>query len=241
MIGKDINRRSQFKRGLDRDAKLKKRHEDMLSVRRNNRIGKLVTLRFGDKPIPMEKYNETNADVQRWLPKLYGKAFEEVYDAAVYFRGFLSSGMPGVIKMAIDAGIVPRLVQLCAEFNYPNLQLEAAWAITNIASGSTEETQTVVTAGAIPILVKMMNSSDEHVRKQSIWAIGNITADSSANRDLVVNTGCMPLLIKNLENPSDVSMLQIASWTLSKLVNGKDKLNYGIISPVLPCLKGCWV
>src|SRR5205809_1054866 len=131
MIGKSSSRRSQFKRGIDRDGKLKKREDNMLTVRRNNRIGKLVTLRHGDKPMLTEKHNEMHANVQSWLPKLYGKTYEDVYDATVAFKGLLSSGIPDAIKMVIDANVVQRLVQLCGEFNYPNLQFQAAWAITN--------------------------------------------------------------------------------------------------------------
>lgn len=39
---------------------------------------------------------------------------------------------------------------------YPDLQYEAAWCITNIASGSQEAVQTLVDKGAIKILVRIL-------------------------------------------------------------------------------------
>ena len=37
------------------------------------------------------------------------------------------------VDLVVEAGIVPRLIELLARHDMPNLQLEAAWAITNIA------------------------------------------------------------------------------------------------------------
>ena len=58
---------------------------------------------------------------------------------AIGIRKLLANPQNPPIQDLIDTGIVTYLIELIKQFEYPQLQMEAAWTITNIAAGTTEQ------------------------------------------------------------------------------------------------------
>lgn len=119
--------------------------------------------------------------------------------------------------------LIPRLISFLDCYDSPQLQLEAAWCMTNIASGSSECTAFIVRSGVIPCFVKLLETTMyDDIKEQTIWGLGNIAGDSSEFRNLVLQCGALKPLCNQISYDfAKLTMLRNATWALSNFCRGK--------------------
>jgi hypothetical protein len=235
-------RKKLIKPGIDADESRRKREENSTEIRKQSREQSLAKKRNLAASIGAERRTLDAVTQQKLenLPNMVSMVYNPdptiQVEGVIQFRKLLSIERNPPIEEVIEAGVVPRFVEMLTFHHNPQLQFEAAWALTNIASGSSEQTRVVMDKGAVPLFIQLLGSANEDVREQAVWAIGNIAGDSPQCRDFVLQNGVMGPLLQNLMESTKISMLRNATWTLSNLCRGKPQPPFDWVKPALPTL-----
>eukprot|EP01061_Rhynchopus_euleeides_P047014 TRINITY_DN9206_c0_g1_i1.p2 TRINITY_DN9206_c0_g1~~TRINITY_DN9206_c0_g1_i1.p2 ORF type:complete len:602 (+),score=272.76 TRINITY_DN9206_c0_g1_i1:266-1807(+) len=177
-------------------------------------------------------------EIHRLAAVLHSNNPAEQQQAACTIRKLLSAEHNPPIDQVIATNppAVPKLVEFLSRNDNPQLQLEAAWALTNIASGTSQHTRVVVEHGAVMQFIALLSSQDEAVCEQAAWALGNIAGDSTVLRDQVLAQGAMAPLLNVFRGKPNPGTLRNATWTLSNLLRGKPIPSMEAVEQAIPLL-----
>lgn len=251
----------------------KAKREDSLNKRRNMNLEEVADEEYVTEPMtpvasgipastPMAPYKGTKtsiaAELASRLPELsqalYSPEVETRFEATVAIRKAVATENNPPIDLVINAGLVPRLVEILSGKSYgtfpedstmrsrlEDLQLEAAWVLTNIASGKHEETMYVVECQAVPVFIAFLRHERWEIREQCIWALGNIAGDGIELRNYVLTQNIMSPLLENIEyclsnDGTPATTLATAAWLLSNLCRGSEPPAWNEIAPALPTI-----
>uniref|UniRef100_A0A673XBV5 Importin subunit alpha n=1 Tax=Salmo trutta TaxID=8032 RepID=A0A673XBV5_SALTR len=225
----DNQRLKNFKnKGRDLETMRRQRTEVVVELRKNKRDEHLLkrrnvphedTCEDSDADGDFRSQNTSlEAIVQNATSDNQGVQLSAVQAA----RKLLSSDRNPPIDDLIKSGILPILVHCLDRDDNPSLQFEAAWALTNIASGTSEQTQAVVQSNAVPLFLRLLHSPHQNVCEQAVWALGNIIGDGPQCRDYVISLGVVKPLLSFISPSIPITFLRNVTWVMVNLCRHKD-------------------
>ncbi|KAG8488786.1 hypothetical protein CXB51_016835 [Gossypium anomalum] len=212
-------RRNRYKVSVDGEEGRRRREDNMVEIRKNKREENLLKKRreglLAQQQLQQQQLLSSTADSEKNLESLPAMvAGLGQMTGMPSWRRPLSSGNHGPpINEVVQSDVVPRF-------------FEAAWALTNIAAGTSGNTKVVINHGAVPVFVKLLASPADNVREQVVWALGNVSRDSPKCCDLVLGHGALLPLLAQFNEHAKLSMLRNVTWTLSNFCRGKPRASF---------------
>uniref|UniRef100_A0AAQ5Y2E5 Importin subunit alpha n=1 Tax=Amphiprion ocellaris TaxID=80972 RepID=A0AAQ5Y2E5_AMPOC len=217
----DNQRLKNFKnKGRDLETMRRQRTEVVVELRKNKRDEHLLKRRN----VPHEDIcedSDVDGDFRSCVTHVCDNQGVQL-SAVQAARKLLSSDRNPPIDDLIKSGILPILVHCLDRDDNPSLQFEAAWALTNIASGTSEQTQAVVQSNAVPLFLRLLHSPHQNVCEQAVWALGNIIGDGPQCRDYVISLGVVKPLLSFISPSIPITFLRNVTWVMVNLCRHKD-------------------
>ncbi|KAF3843372.1 hypothetical protein F7725_002221 [Dissostichus mawsoni] len=239
--GLENHRIKSFKnKGRDVETMRRHRNEVTVELRKNKRDEHLLKKRN----VPLEdslEDSDVDSDFKGQNVTLEAILQNATSDNAVVqlsavqaARKLLSSDRNPPIDDLIKSGILPILVKCLERDDNPSLQFEAAWALTNIASGSAQ-TQAVVKSSELTPHSASCTLCLSTVCRAAIFTMCYLGLISDAL--MFVGPDAVPLFLRLLHSPHQ-NVCEQAVWALGNIIGDGPQcrdyvISLGVVKPLL--------
>ncbi|KAL0388855.1 UNVERIFIED_CONTAM: Importin subunit alpha-1a [Sesamum radiatum] len=144
-------RRNRYKVAVDADEGRRRREDNMVEIRKSKREESLLKKR---REGLQQQQQQFSASLQSSALEKKLESLPSIVNGVWSSDSNLQLEATTQFRKLLSIGVVPRFVEFLMREDFPQLQFEAAWALTNIASGTSEHTRVVIDHGAVPFICK---------------------------------------------------------------------------------------
>ncbi|KAJ3429900.1 importin subunit alpha-4 [Anaeramoeba flamelloides] len=225
-------RKSRFKDRSNINKSRERRSNVTVQISKNKREEKLLKRR-NITPITEGVFVE---DLPTFVKGLSSKNDQILFQSLQNIRFLVSLENSPPIKEVLQSNISPTIIDFLKNSQNRLVQVEAAWILSNICSGSSSHTKYLVNLDVIPIFIDLLELNDPEIVTLALWGLANIACDSGELRDMIItNSNTIQKIIEIIEqNENNLQILKIAVWTLSNFIRTKPLLDFEKLYITIP-------
>lgn len=185
------------------------------------------------------KLEPQNELLYTFLASIESQDIYQQHYGMIGLRRILSQKRDLPIQQVMDHPSFFKILKMCKDESQPHLQLESTWCLANMASGTSEQTSSLIQKNIIEVFVNMCQSKFSQIAEQAIWGLGNISGDCLEFRNKILKSETVEVLLQVFNQSREDKIKNLITWVFSNICRLRPTSER--ISPIMRHMLSCLV